>query len=393
MLYRIDGDGRNMTPLSGNALSESTPSVVNDGRILYTRWEYVYKGVIAVQSLWAMWPDGSHSAEVFGNEELYPPVLIHGRAVPGCNDLFVATCTMHHPFAVGPILLIEDAGCVKTRALFWIWRCRIVLLVGIDKYDDPVAYGLWLVDVFGNRVLVYRDPHISCWQPVPLRPRAVPPSLPPAGPVDMSASKGTLRIATSNPRAEMRKGRDKVSTSEAEATMLMTDVYRGLQGIPRGEIKYLRMLEQVPRPWTAKRFWPDDITSGQNAAVSLGSHIFVTILHGVVPVAEDGSAHFTVPAGRNLFFQALDEQFMEIERMRTFVNLRPGEVRSCIGCHQSRNEAPPIAAPLAMTRPADRPQPQPGDLTVPRPLYYPADVQPILDQHCVRCHGGPDARE
>ena len=263
-----------------------------------------------------------------------------------------------------------------------------------DKaYDDPVAYGLWLVDAFGNRVLVYHDPQISCWQPVPLRPRAVPPSLPPAGPEDMSASKGTVGNATSYPQAEILKGRDTVSTSDAEATMLMTDVYRGLKGIPRGEIKYLRILEQVPRPWTAKRFWPDDITSGQNAAVSLGSHIFVTILHGVVPVAEDGSAHFTVPAGRNLFFQALDEQFMEIERMRTFVNLRPGEVRSCIGCHQSRNEAPPVATPLAMTRPADRPQPQPGDLTVPRPLYYPADVQPILDQHCVRCHGGPETRE
>ena len=117
----------------------------------------------------------------------------------------------------------------------------------------------------------------------------------------------------------------------------------------------------MPRPWTARRFWPDDITCGQNAVISLGAHIFVTILHGVVPVAEDGSAHFTVPANRNLFFQALDGQYMEIERMRTFVNLRPGEVRSCIGCHQPGNEAPPVTTPLAMTRPADRLQPQPGD--------------------------------
>jgi len=120
----------------------------------------------------------------------------------------------------------------------------------------------------------------------------------------------------------------------------------------------------------------------------LGAHIFVTILHGVVPVEEDGSAHFTVPAGRSVFFQALDEDYMELERMRTFVNLQPGEVRGCIGCHQPRNEAPPAQPPLAMLRPPALPCPQPGDTTVPRPLYYPTDVQPILDEHCVQCHGG-----
>ena len=92
-------------------------------------------------------------------------------------------------------------------------------------------------------------------------------------------------------------------------------------------------------------------------------------------------------------WQALDEHYMEIERMRTFVNLQPGEVRSCIGCHQPRSEAPPAKAPLAMSRHPDRPQPQPGDETVPRPLYYPTDVQPILDTHCVRCHGGAETRE
>ena len=58
-LYRMDGDGSNIRMLSGNALSEHAPSVMEDGRILYTRWEYVDKGVIAVQALWAMRPDGA----------------------------------------------------------------------------------------------------------------------------------------------------------------------------------------------------------------------------------------------------------------------------------------------------------------------------------------------
>jgi hypothetical protein len=78
---------------------------------------------------------------------------------------------------------------------------------------------------------------------------------------------------------------------------------------------------------------------------------------------------------------------MEVQRMRTFVNLRPGESRSCIGCHEPRNQTPSRGVPLALLRAPDVPAPQPGE-TVPRPLYYPTDIQPILDQHCIRCHGG-----
>lgn len=422
VLYRIDGDGGNLRRLSENALSESTPSVMQDGRILYTRWEYVYKGVIAVQSLWTMRPDGGGSQEVYGNQHVYPPVLIHGRSVPGSNHLFVATCTMHHPFAVGPILLIDTQRDIRTHApltnltpetdvtyegsgtfpagesfvhirdgkpvrdnsgpLFcdpWPLSDKFFLVTcNPDKpFDDSCAYGLWLIDTFGNRIRIWDQPDISCWQPVPVRPRAVPPIVPPAH--DSVAVNSAEPSVTPVARDE-------------RATLVMTDVYRGLEGVPRGEIKYLRILEQVPRPWTAKRFWPDDIAYGQNAAISLGAHIFVTVLHGVVPVEEDGSAHFTIPARRSIYFQALDERFMEVERMRTFVNLQPGEVRGCIGCHQPRNESPSVDVPRAALRAPDTPRPQPGDPCVPRPLYYPTDVQPILDRHCVRCHGtGPEA--
>jgi hypothetical protein len=113
------------------------------------------------------------------------------------------------------------------------------------------------------------------------------------------------------------------------------------------------------------------------------------VLRGVVPVEEDGSACFDVPAGRNLFFQALDEDFMEVQRMRTFVNFEPGERRSCIGCHEHRRQAPPPRLGMAFGRPPSTLSAQPGEVA-PRPLYYPTDVQPIWDQHCVRCHDGKD---
>ncbi|MFA5189438.1 MAG: hypothetical protein WC740_01860 [Verrucomicrobiia bacterium] len=427
LLYRMDADGGNMRRLSEGALSESTPSVMNDGRILYTRWEYVDKGVIAVQALWAMRPDGSGSCEIYGDDIEDPMVLIHGRAIPGQNNLFVCTGTFHHPFAVGPVLLVDINKPIHTlepiRSLTPDTRASSNLIreqkgsygetfahfrngrwvadnkgplfsepyplsdpetnMGAGKYflvdcnpDQPwghtSAYGLWLIDVFGNRVRIHSDPQISCWQPMLLRARKKPPIVTP----NVVAS---LRDAMSSSTSASR--------SDA-ATLALTDVYRGLDGVPRGSVKYLRVLEQVARPWSAHRFWPDDSALGQHAPISLYAHIYVKVNHGVVPVHEDGSAHFIVPARCNIFLQALDENFMEIQRMRTFVNLQPGETRGCVGCHEGRSATARVNGRLlALAKPAVAPVPQPGE-TVPRTIHYISDVQPVLDRHCVRCHGG-----
>jgi len=440
VLYRMDADGDNMTRLSQGALSESTPSVMNDGRILYTRWEYVDKGVIAVQALWSMWPDGSGSTEVYGNQLEFPPVLIHGRSIPGVNHQFVATATMHHPFAVGPIYLLNTNRNIRTHEPIqsvtpdtslsidgvggfphgenyihlkdgrWVADNIGPLFsepypladpktgAGAGKYflvncnpdrpwNDPTAYGLYLIDVFGNRVRIYDDPNISCWQPMPLAPRPRPPE------IDSLMSHPTLarRASEGTPESLARASglcgtmKDTETSGADEAVVMMSDVYRGLEGVPRGTVRHLRILEQIPRPWSARRFWPDDETHGQHAVISMYAHIFVQVHHGIVPVREDGSACFVAPARKNLFFQALDENFMEVQRMRSFVNFQPGEARSCIGCHEPKSAAPASRLPLALSHTPVRPGPQPGE-SVPRPIHYATDVQPVLDRHCVECH-------
>ena len=440
VLYRMDADGDNITRLSQGALSESTPSVMNDGRILYTRWEYVDKGVIAVQALWSMWPDGSGSTEVYGNQLEFPPVLIHGRSIPGVNHQFVATATMHHPFAVGPIYLLNTNRNIRTHEPIqsvtpdtslsidgvggfprgenyihlkdgrWVADNIGPLFsepypladpesgAGAGKYflvncnpdrswNDPTAYGLYLIDVFGNRVCIYDDPNISCWQPMPLAPRPKPPE------IDSLMSHPTLarRASEGAPESLARASglcgtaQDAETAGPDEAVVMMSDVYRGLEGIPRGTVRHLRILEQIPRPWSARRFWPDDETHGQHAVISMYAHIFVQVHHGIVPVREDGSACFVVPARKNLFFQALDENFMEVQRMRSFVNFQPGETRSCIGCHEPKSAAPASRLPSALLQAPVRPGPQPGE-SVPRPIHYTTDVQPVLDRHCVECH-------
>jgi hypothetical protein len=370
--------------------------VTNDGRILYTRWEYVDKADVVIKCLWAMRPDGTGSVEVFGNDITFPDTLIHGRAVPGSSHLFAVIGAPHMPASCGTVIRLDvdhpirtrepmtyltpevdvqsEFGWVHKQGQAWTSDTAGPLYADVRPLDDTFflvscnpdrpwndvsAYGLYLIDAFGNRVLIHRDQTMSCWQPIPLQPRPRPPVFPSAKP--------------------------KEAKRPQWATVVMSDVYAGLSGVPRGTIKFLRVMETVPRPWAARHFWDGDTRYQQHAVVSMNTHLHVKRLHGVVPVEPDGSAHFRVPADRNLFFQALDEDFMEVQRMRTFVDFRPGETRSCTGCHDRRASAPAPKTILALRRPPSDPAPQPGE-TAPRPLYYPADVQPILDRHCLRCH-------
>jgi hypothetical protein len=407
-LFRLEPRaGEEPQPLSHGALSEFSPTMMEDGRILYNRWEYVYKGIAAVQPLWTIRPDGSGGEEFFGDNIANPGVFWQARQVPGHPRLAVCIGCGHEPLGVGQVLLLDlskskrtpapitnltpDVKVQNLRGIFHlrhgVWREDFYgplysdpyplsdkfFLVSCNpdrRYNDRAGYGIYLLDVFGNRVPIYHDPEIASWQPMPLRPRPVPP-------------------VVSAVRAEP-------SPPTATATVFVSDIYRGLEGVPPGTVKYLRVMEQIPKPWSAEvdRNRGEDRSAdgfGGHLAVTWNAHIWIAVLHGVVPVEADGSARFNVPAGRNVFFQALDENYMEVQRMRTFVNFLPGESRSCVGCHEHRTQAPAARSPLAFARAPADPGAQPGDVA-PRPLYYPTDVQPILDRHCVRCHNGQDPK-
>ena len=398
-LYRANGDGSDIQVLSQSPVSEASPSIMNDGRILYTRWEYVDKADVVIKCLWAMRPDGTGSVEIFGNDITFPDTMLHGRAIPGTNNLFVVIGAPHMPAGVGTVIRLDINYPIRTRQPMtfitpdidirteygffhkrngrWIKdnvgplytdahpldeKFFLVSCNPDRPYNDSSAYGIYLLDEFGNRVLIHQDDDISCWNPIPLQRRKRPPSIPPVQ-----------------------------SPPNSSATIVMADVYKGIESVPRGTIKYLRVLETLARPWEARRFWDGDSAYQQHAVVSMNTHLHIKRLHGIVPVDIDGSANFTVPADKNLFFQALDENFMEVQRMRTFINLRPGETRSCIGCHEQRRWAPPRKQVRALTRPTDRLAPQPGE-TAPRAIYYPTDVQPILDRHCISCHNAEKAQ-
>jgi hypothetical protein len=229
------------------------------------------------------------------------------------------------------------------------------------QHNDPTGYALYLLDEHGHTWLIHRAEDASCFLPYPLTKRERP----------------SIQSPTAN-EAMAKKGR---------AVCVVTDVYHGLAGVERGEVKYLRILEQVPRPWSSRRFWSEGAPEQEHSAVGL-THLGLKVQHGVVPVEEDGSAHFTVPANKSIFFQVLDENYRALQTERTYVNYMAGEVRACIGCHETPDQGVPHVSPklMALRRAPDTPGPQLGEKRGNRPLDFMTDVQPVLDKHCVECH-------
>ncbi len=394
-LHVMDGDGKNIRCISSGQVNELAPCLLDDGRVAYTRWEYVDKGFGNAQSLWVLHPDGSGSDHLYKNTIVRPGAMINVRSIPGSRR-FVTIGVGHHGGLAGPVVIIDTRhnrrdskamtnitpeisypglfpmkgtnGCGWFREPHPFSEKFFLVSHNAPPAGETKRFGIYVLDAWGNRAELYRDPDISCFQPTPLRPRPRPTEI--------------STVAQRRPEKEVGD----------TATLFLQDVYQGLTGIERGRVKYLRVMEAMTLSWR------DGWRSGQQgdggpgmqaSAVSFAADPAIKKTYGIATVHEDGSAHFTVPAEKNLFFQALDENYMELQRMRTFINLMPGESRSCIGCHELRHKAPKLttANPLALDHPIQTLAPQPGD-TGPRTVHYARDVQPIFDRHCVSCHGG-----
>jgi len=381
-LYIMDADGKNMRCLSASPINETAPAVLDDGRVVYTRWEYVDKGLGNAQSLWAVRPDGSGSDHVYKNNTVRPAGMSGARSIPGSRK-FVTIGGTHHFTAAGPVILVDTRRTRRgTEAMTCItpelgYPCMGYPTAKFGFFTDPYpfsekfflvahtlgakgggpkGYGLYVLDAWGNRAELYRDPDFACYEPIPLRPRRKP-----------------MQIASVEAVDAKR---------EKTGTLFIQDVYQGLTGIERGRVKYVRVMGVLPWPWDQRGMF----------RIGLNADVHRKKVFGVAKVHEDGSAYFTAPAGENILFQALDENFMVLQHMATFINLMPGEKRSCIGCHEHRRMAPGMARgrPMAMGHAAQALAPQPGD-TGPRMVHYAADVQPVFDKHCIGCHAGESA--
>ncbi len=388
ILYRCDPDGGNMRVLSSSPFTENTPAVLPDGRLLYTRWEYVDRSQLCYHHLWTMNPDGTAPMTFFGN--MHPTgrahfiqkrgegrvvhysnvptsetqVMIDARPIPGTRKVVAIFSPGHgRREHVGRVTIIDPRAGPDHRPFARritphpAWRDPYP--ISADRFLVARDRGLYLMDDKGAKRLLHSladaPRNMMLHEPVPVQPREREPTVP--------------------ARKEM---------SETTGRLILADVTRGrnMDGVKPGEIKKLLVLEQLPTPFHT--------SPGMDRISAWGTFTLTRIL-GTVPVAEDGSAYMEVPPLRSLFFVALDEDEMSVKRMQSYVTVQPGEVTSCVGCHEPRTESPtnPGREALhALSRPPGRIKPIPG---VPEVIDFRRDVQPILDKHCVRCHG-PEKR-
>ena len=382
-LYRCEADGSRLRPMVYGEANEWDPSVLHDGRIIWTRWDYINRHDTVYQSLWTLRPDGTGTAHFYGNYTRNPCSIAEARAIPDSQRV-VATATAHHSYTAGSIIVIDPlAGqdgaepleritpevCFPetegwaTGAFATPWPLSEDLFLAAHTPDHHAkqggqqarnAYAIYLIDTLGGRELIYRDPEVSCFAPTPIVPRPVPPVLP-------------SMVAGAYQDSEWSAGEPE------SGVYYVQDVYESTEAIPAGSIKSLRVVRMYPQ--TTIRVPDRSQVLFETAKRVLGT----------VPVADDGSVAFRAPAAEPLMFQLLDEHGMAVMSMRTFVYLHPGEQATCVGCHEPRHSSPqPAAIPPGVRirgiTPPVGPRYEGG-------LSFVRAVQPVLDRYCISCHG------
>ncbi len=366
------------------------PVLMPDGRVLYQRWEYTDIPHAHSRLLFLINPDGTMQTSFYGTNSYWPNSLFYARPIPEDPSKFVAIVGGHHGVPrMGELVLFDvrkgrtenhgavericgapkrvesktdpkyDSTLIVDNLVDESWPKYLhPFPINEDYYlvsaqpNEGSLWGLYLVDRNENMTLLAETEGFALFEPVPWKKTRRPPDL-----------------------------IDRRDDSRQDATLHISDIYfgEGLKGVPRGTVKNLRIISY--------NFLYPNVGGPQGVIGMEGPWDFKTIL-GTVPVQEDGSAAFSVPANTPISLQPLDENGQAVQLMRSWLTAMPGETLTCSGCHEDRNQAPPMLKNLPS-----------GGFRVSdiEPWYGPArgfafarEVQPVLDHYCIDCHDGAE---
>lgn len=382
-MHFMNPDGSDIIKLSFHETHEWHPSVTNEGMIVYTRWDYVDRDTNVAHHIWTCYPDGRDPRSFHGNyperRKSRPWMEMNIRAIPN-SPKFVCATGAHHGHAFGSLVLI-DPRVEDDDAMSQLERLTPEVPFPeaegrpISKYMihgtpwplseedflcvyDPQAknHGIYWIDRDGNKELIYRDPDIACLDPIPLRARRKPPVIP-----DQTLQTAAAREQAAEPRP---------------ATISVMNMYDSDFQWPKdAEVAAMRIVQVLPKT-TAP---PND------PRIGVGNQTNARAVLGTVPVEPDGSVYCKVPPGKEIYFQALDENGRAIQSMRSGTYVHPGEQLNCQGCHEPKRRVSPelTRMPMALKRPPSEIEP---DVEGSNPFNYVRLVQPVLDRNCVDCH-------
>jgi hypothetical protein len=393
-LFLMDADGANIIQLGNSTLHEAHSTLLNDGRILYDRWEYVDRNFGDAQALWVVHPDGTKHSIYYGNNTPSPAAIIDARAIPGSPMIACIFGACHDRPWGALVLLDRRKGVDGIKPVVRIWPDHAISKVAPEgdtrledfdafasiniKYEDPFPLnenqilvsrytrkpdgtysdkmGMYLVDASNNTEELLLEGNLGIFDPQPLCERFKPAMLP---------VKRDFKSPT--------------------GLFFVQNVYEGthMQGVEKGAARYLRVVESPPKMnWTVQP-WGGQ---GQHAPGMNWTNFENKKILGEVPVEDDGSAYFEVPANKFVYFQLLDKDRKMIHSMRSGTIVQPGEVNGCIGCHDDRiNVPPPTGKSLKALK--NKPAIMNGwNGREPELFSYVRQVQPIFDKKCVSCH-------
>lgn len=371
-------EDRNLRRLTFDQDANWNPVIMNNGKVMYTRWEYTDLTHYYSRIVMHMNPDGTENKALYGSGAMFPNSTFDVQPLPGDGSAFVGIISGHHGVARSGRMMIFDPSkgrnsihgivqeipyrnrpvveLIKDELVNDVWPQFIKPEVLDEKYflvsaklSPESLWGIYLVDVYDNITCIVETEGEGYISPHLVRKSKTPPIIP-----------------------------DRVKLDQKEATFFIQDIYEGegLRGIPRGTVKELRLhaYEYAYVKTESDHNW-HGIQSGWDIKRNLGT----------VPVEEDGSAMFTVPANTPISIQPLDENGIAVQWMRSWVTGQPGEIVSCVGCHENQNS---IVVPKRVMASEKKPR----KLTPPeggvRSFTFDLEIQPILDRSCIACHNG-----
>lgn len=377
----MDARGANVRQLCFDQDHNWCPTVLNNGRVLFSRWEYSDTSHYFSRLLFHMNPDGTNQSEYYGSNSYWPNSMFYSRPVPGQPSMVATIVSGHHGVPrMGELILMDpakgrhEADGVIQRIPGYGKNVEPVIVDQLvdnswpkflhpyplsEKYylaasqtDGGALWGIYLVDIFDNRVLIRQMGGNALFEPVPLRKTVRPPVIP-----------------------------DKVDLKRNDALVYLSDIYsgRGLRDVPKGSVKQLRLY--------SFHYGYPQLGGHKNVAIEGGWDVHRIL--GTVPVEPDGSAYFSVPANTPIAVQPLDDQGRAMQIMRSWFTAMPGENVSCVGCHEKQNMAVPAKGTIASRR---------GPSTIAewygpeRGFSFKRDIQPVLNRYCVGCHNGSVAQ-
>lgn len=421
-LSRMEADGRDPHSISFHETHEWDPCLLNDGRLVYTRWDYVDRNAVHYEQLWSARPDGSNVRIYYGNNTWNPTGIWEARTIPGSSRV-MATAAPHHGMSAGSVILLDTAQAVDGQEPL----TRLTPDVRFPESETPLAFGPPPTAYdFDTPVKQYwRAPLTESWMekvapeeerrwpghcyksPWPLSEKFFVvsysfdqlvgepgPNIPNMFGLYFADAFGNKELIYRDPaisslwarplapRAPPPELATSVTGSQKDSgTFLLRDVTDGWPHLPvNPPITQLRIIQVL-----LKTTPHADSPRIGAAFAAPGKQVL-----GTVPVEADGSAYFEAPARTPVLFQALDARGRAVQTMRSLVYLQPAENESCIGCHEHRMKKESSQTPaLASRRAPSKIRPGPDGS---RPFSYPRLVQPVLDRHCVKCHDGKDPK-